>query len=155
MKKLTFAFIPVLLAGFLLPEDNCRQTKLPGIIDSDQYDGPYVLYKADKLFVKYIDSGTTKSVRQDSMALSERTNLSFTVMTDEPGKTFSVKLKPELENEKSEYNKVTKQFVVSDIEGNFRAFRRLLQANNVIDTNFNWTFGTGHLVLTGDFVDRG
>ena len=46
-------------------------------------------------------------------------------------------------------------FVVSDIEGEFKAFRQLLQGNNIIDENFNWTFGNGHLVLTGDFVDRG
>ena len=44
---------------------------------------------------------------------------------------------------------------LSDIEGNFAAFRKLLQSNRVIDSNFNWQFGNGHLVLTGDFVDRG
>jgi hypothetical protein len=77
------------------------------------------------------------------------------VLTDEDGKTFTVKLKKELENEKTEFSKVSKQFIVSDIEGNFGAFRKLLQANNVIDANYNWTFGNGHLVLTGDFVDRG
>ena len=31
----------------------------------------------------------------------------------------------------------------------------MLQNNGVIDKDFNWTFGNGHLVLTGDFVDRG
>jgi Calcineurin-like phosphoesterase len=46
-------------------------------------------------------------------------------------------------------------FVLSDIEGNFTALRKLLQANGVIDENFNWTFNKDHLVLTGDFVDRG
>ena len=30
--------------------------------------------------------------------------------------------------------------ILSDIEGNFEAFRKLLQANHVIDDNFNWTF---------------
>ena len=45
--------------------------------------------------------------------------------------------------------------ILSDIEGNFGAFRKLLQANHVIDDNFNWTFEKNHLVLIGDFVDRG
>jgi hypothetical protein len=45
--------------------------------------------------------------------------------------------------------------VLSDIEGNFSAFRKLLQANNVIDGKLNWKFGNGHLVLIGDFFDRG
>ena len=37
--------------------------------------------------------------------------------------------------------------VISDIEGNFEAFRKLLQGNGVIDENFNWTYGKDHLVL--------
>ena len=45
--------------------------------------------------------------------------------------------------------------VLSDIEGNFGALRKLLQANKVIDEDFNWKFGDGHLVLIGDFFDRG
>src|SRR5262245_51015590 len=45
--------------------------------------------------------------------------------------------------------------VISDIEGNFDGFRKLLQGNGVIDENFNWTYGKDHLVLVGDFVDRG
>src|SRR4030095_7816107 len=58
-------------------------------------------------------------------------------------------------NEEPEDNSVKKMLVLSDIEGNFTAFRQLLQGNGVIDENFNWTFGEGHLVLVGDFVDRG
>ncbi|WP_211223381.1 metallophosphoesterase [Flavobacterium soli] len=48
-----------------------------------------------------------------------------------------------------------KLIAISDIEGNFNAFSSFLINNNIIDTNYNWTFGNGHLVLTGDFVDRG
>ncbi|MEM9663774.1 MAG: metallophosphoesterase [Bacteroidota bacterium] len=44
---------------------------------------------------------------------------------------------------------------VSDIEGNFEAFVGLLHAHGVIDASFNWRFGRGHVVLLGDFVDRG
>ncbi|MEM8599927.1 MAG: metallophosphoesterase [Bacteroidota bacterium] len=44
---------------------------------------------------------------------------------------------------------------VSDIEGNFDAFVGLLQAHGVVDGAFDWTFGAGHLVLLGDFMDRG
>ena len=45
--------------------------------------------------------------------------------------------------------------ILSDIEGNFGAFRKLLQANHVIDDNFNLKFEKNDLVLIGDFVDRG
>jgi hypothetical protein len=77
------------------------------------------------------------------------------VKTDEPGKFFMVELKQQLQNEKSDYPDVSKQLILSDIEGNFGAFRKLLQGNGVVDASFNWTFGDGHLVLIGDFFDRG
>ncbi len=156
MNKLAFAFLPLSAAGFILADNISSSKKSVEAYHVSQLDGPYVSYNGDKVFVKYImnDHGK-KMVKQDSMPLSEKPNLSLNVLTDEEGKTFPVKLKKELENEKSEFSKVSKQFIVSDIEGNFGAFRKLLQANNVIDANFNWTFGKGHLVLTGDFVDRG
>jgi hypothetical protein len=120
------------------------------------YDGPYVLYKNDQVFIKTIfDDGGVKSLKVDSVNISQKGSLSLKVGTDEPGKTFLVKLKDNLQVEKNEYKKVSKQVVISDIEGNFGAFRKLLQNSGVIDKDFNWTFGNGHLVLTGDFFDRG
>jgi hypothetical protein len=44
---------------------------------------------------------------------------------------------------------------LSDIEGDYERFYRLLLSNNVIDSSYNWTFGEGHLVILGDLVDRG
>ncbi len=156
MNKLAFTFFPFLAAGFMLANDSFCTKKTAKTYHVNQLDGPYVSYNGNQVFVKYImnDHGK-KMVKQDSMPLSEKGNLSLNVLTDEEGKTFIVKLKSQLQNEKTEFSNVSKQFIVSDIEGNFGAFRKLLQGNNVIDANFNWTFGEGHLVLTGDFVDRG
>mgnify|MGYP000728033822 CR=1 FL=1 len=44
---------------------------------------------------------------------------------------------------------------ISDIESGFGAFRQFLVTHGVADLQLNWTFGKGHLVLVGDFVDRG
>ena len=44
---------------------------------------------------------------------------------------------------------------ISDIESGFGAFRDFLVAHGVADKSVTWTFGSGHLVLVGDFVDRG
>ncbi len=44
---------------------------------------------------------------------------------------------------------------ISDIEGSYKTFRDFLIKAKVIDAELNWTFGQGHLVLVGDFVDRG
>ena len=48
-----------------------------------------------------------------------------------------------------------KLIAISDIEGNFGGLYSFLLANKVIDKRCNWIFGKGHLVLNGDFVDRG
>lgn len=156
MKNLSLSFLPLMVAGFLFIFQNSNSENPMVNYHTTNVDGPYVLYKDKQIFVKYIlDDHGNKVVKQDSFQLSQKLEIVLSVLTDEPGKTFPVKLKNELENEKTEFTKVSKQFILSDIEGNFRAFRKLLQANKVIDADFNWTFGNGHLVLTGDFVDRG
>ncbi|MES1214317.1 MAG: metallophosphoesterase [Bacteroidota bacterium] len=124
--------------------------------DTMQYDGPYVFYKNDKVFTEYIlQVGVSKIVKEDSVALSQKQNIVLKVNTDEPGKFFSVRLKDKLEEEKDVTKKVSKVFACSDIEGNFAGFRKLLQGNGIIDNSLNWSFGDGHLVLIGDFFDRG
>lgn len=127
-----------------------------GNYHTTQYDGPYVMYKGNKVYVSYIlDNHGAKVPKIDSFDYNEKPGISLNVATDIAGKSFPVTLKSSLENEKTEYSKPEKMFVVSDIEGNFGAFRKLLQGNKIIDENLAWTFGKGHLVLTGDFFDRG
>lgn len=156
MKKLALFVFPLLLTGFVIPDQLLIHHSKPGRMHSVQNDGPYVLYKNNQVYAKYImDNHGSKLVRTDSMDISQKESLSILVSTDEPGKTFPVQLKKKLQVEKSEYKKVSKQIALSDIEGNFKPLRTLLQANGVIDSNFNWTFGEGHLVLIGDFFDRG
>ncbi|HSR38655.1 MAG TPA: metallophosphoesterase [Phnomibacter sp.] len=124
---------------------------------SNAIDGPYVLYRNDSMIVHYIDSseGAGPILRTLPYKASHRENVVLKIRTDEPGKFFEVKLKKKLTNEKANFSKPKVMLALSDIEGDFAAFRHLLQGNGVIDSNFNWTFGKGHLVLIGDFVDRG
>jgi len=44
---------------------------------------------------------------------------------------------------------------ISDIESAYKTLRDFLQAHRVIDSELNWSFGKGHLVLLGDMTDRG
>lgn len=119
-------------------------------------DGPYVFYRGDSILIQYIDSADGRILlRTKQLQQAQKESLQLIVHTDEPGKTFTVKLHTKLTTEKSTYNKVQKMLVMSDIEGEFAAMRKLLQGNEVIDENYKWTFGNGHLVLLGDFVDRG
>ena len=99
-------------------------------------DGPYVLYRNDSVFVKYVeDNSGVKSARTDSMPVTMKDKIILSVNTDEAGKTFNVVLKSKLTDEKSEYNGVKNMLVISDIEGNFAALRKLLQGNGVIEIN--------------------
>ena len=169
MKKSVLSIIPALFLSIILSSHKnleCSNTtlankkttnKTPVInMPDDQNDGPYVQYKNDQVLAKYIiQANGEKIVRTDSVAVSQKNSLSLKVGTDVPGEFFQVQLKQQLQDEKSEYKKVDKLFVLSDIEGNFAAFKKLLQGNGVIDSNYNWSFGKGHLVLVGDFFDRG
>ena len=156
MEKLIFAFLSLLTFKITQPV-NCGHTN--GMLQNDkaqQSDGPYVQYKGDMVYVYYImENKGKKTLKKDSIGLQQKDNLLLNVITDIPDKSFQVRLKKELQNEKSEFPGAKKLLVLSDIEGNFDALRKLLQANKVIDENFNWTFGDGQLVLVGDFFDRG
>lgn len=119
-------------------------------------DGPYVRYAKNKIYIQNIvQKGGVKSMTIDSMVYSNKKPITLRVPTDVAGQTYSVTLKSKLSDEKAESPKVSKLFVISDIEANFKALKELLINNKITDTEFNWTFGDGHLILTGDFFDRG
>jgi cytochrome oxidase Cu insertion factor (SCO1/SenC/PrrC family) len=109
-------------------------------------DGPYVL-KINDQYSAFTISGNTITEQKDAKEL-------FTT-TDQPGKYLPFSLQKQTTVPPSEYPSASKILALSDIEGNFSAFRKLLQANGVIDHNFNWIFGNGHLVFAGDMFDRG
>lgn len=68
---------------------------------------------------------------------------------------FTFSLQSDYQIPKSTYTLPNKMVVIADIEGNFNAFSSFLMTNKIIDENHNWIFDEGHLVLVGDFVDRG
>ena len=68
---------------------------------------------------------------------------------------FYVELRDSLKVEPSTYDSASEIIEISDIEGNFNALYGFLIANKVMDKNYNWIFGSGHIVFLGDFVDRG
>ena len=53
------------------------------------------------------------------------------------------------------FNNVSKVAAISDIHGQFDLFKHLLTVHKIADAQGNWTFGEGHLVVTGDIFDRG
>lgn len=112
-------------------------------------DGPYIFYSDQKIESVSVNN-KNELIREDMSG-----KFDFDVELPQPYKTFKVQFKEKLEIQEAIYPVVEKVFVVADIEGNISAFVDLLKSNHVIDEDYKWIFGNGHLVLNGDFVDRG
>ena len=63
---------------------------------------------------------------------------------------FAFKLKQDHYIEPTEHQTPSKLLVISNIEGNFHDFRKLLLQSGIIDGSYHWIFGEGHLVITGN-----
>ena len=77
------------------------------------------------------------------------------IISANSNKKFKVSILDSNKVKPSAYNTSEKIFAISDIEGDFDKFIQLLQRNNIIKNNLEWNFGKGHLVLLGDYFDRG
>ena len=151
MSKILSAMIVLLLS---LPQVFHAAT--PPVVDNStaDTDGPHVFYRGKNIIVKSIERVDTMnmiSVHQ----YNKRDQILLSCTVPQTGDKFSFSLKEKLRTEKYEYAQPSRMLVVSDIEGNFEAFKMLLRGASVINEEFQWTFGAGHLVLNGDFFDRG
>lgn len=113
-------------------------------------DGPYIIYNENGFEELSFsgDKATSRFIPKDSFERIVKTR------TDQ-NKEFEISLKNKLSIEPSVYERPSEMFILSDIEGNFEALRNLLVNNKIIDNQFNWIFGKGHLIFAGDMFDRG
>lgn len=109
-------------------------------------DGPYIIN--DTLF--------RVNSEKKLIILPKFNKDSIIVIADNKDKNeFYVSLKKEYTTPKTIYDLPKKMVVISDIEGNYNAFASFLYSNKLIDENHNWIYDDGHLILVGDFMDRG
>lgn len=121
-------------------------------------EGPYVFYEDDSTFsVNYVAGS-----RAEGYILDQKTFLSSSVVEascfftlDSSKFNFNISGAQLFDIPQVTYNDDQPILAISDIESGYKAFRDFLINSNVIDNELNWTFGQGHLVLVGDFVDRG
>jgi hypothetical protein len=120
-------------------------------------DGPYVLYHRGMVYVKSIAKNEENvQLKIDSFSVKEKTRQVLSVeVENHPDWNFKVNLRNKIEPRKAVFPSAEPMLFLSDIEGEFTAFRELLLANKVIDKHYNWTFGKGRLVIAGDLFDRG
>lgn len=71
------------------------------------------------------------------------------------GYEFSTNLRREEPIQSAEYVMPDSLIAISDIEGNFDVFAEMLLGMRVINKDLSWNYGDNHLVLVGDFFDRG
>lgn len=118
-------------------------------------EGPHVFRQGDAWLAQTIrgDGKQGFAVEEQRHALAEPFPVTVVFPLDQS--TFTVQATPHFVTPPTRHQDGRPILALSDIEGNFKAFRDFLINAKVIDAGLNWTFGDGHLVLLGDFVDRG
>jgi hypothetical protein len=118
---------------------------------SYDYDGPYVSYDGSDIIVEEVTPNGLVTNTYTSAA-----GLQLTCQLPHMGTSFSFELKSQITTEPSEYNYTPPKFLtISDFDGHIQALTMILQGEGIIDNNFEWTYGDGHLIISGDLFDRG
>lgn len=124
-----------------------------------EVDGPYLFKVKNKLReVRVVATNGTYHIEENLYPCKSKERhikqYSCEVQNDDKD-VFTFHLRNKIKSPKTVYKQPEKLLAIADIEGNFNAFYSLLVSNGVMDKEYNWTYGTGHLALVGDFVDRG
>lgn len=119
-------------------------------------DGPYIFFEdEDTLSIRYVTGSRDAGYTVERSTVPADTTQSATCYNHFDSTSFEIPIRTEFQQPSVMYEDGKKILAISDIEGNYLAFRDFLVNSGVIDEELNWTFGEGHLVLVGDFVDRG
>ena len=116
--------------------------------------GPYIIYNNDATVTKIsFDTALNMFAKhyphRDSIGV-------ITVWSHEGDYEFSFKLQEKFYTPPARYHSLPeKMLVLSDPHGDLVSLVKTLKGNKVIDENFNWIFGNGHLTMLGDVQDRG
>jgi len=119
-------------------------------------DGPYIFIEADSsLSVSYVSGSRSEGYAVDRREFAKDSGKAAVSYYAFDSTSFAFPIRVEFAQPRVIHADGNKILALSDIEGNYRALRDFLVASGVIDRELRWTFGTGHLVLVGDVVDRG
>lgn len=119
-------------------------------------EGPYIFKLNDSVVkINYIkgDSENGYGMKNKIVDVNKDTIIRCYYQLD--SSSFSFRLRRNISTPQITYKTNSQIIALSDIEGNFKTFKDFLITHKVVDNDLNWTFDNGHLVLVGDFIDRG
>lgn len=142
----------IIFGLYIGAEANLSEDRLAYKLDKE---GPHIFYKDDQLEVNYVRGDQEQGFYPHQELYPADAPFTANVHFTLEGFDFNVKVDPNIVTPPVSYQDQQPIVAISDIESGFKGFRDFLIANKVIDEQLNWTHGKGHLVLVGDFVDRG
>ncbi|WP_286235415.1 metallophosphoesterase [Thalassotalea sediminis] len=154
--SITFLILFTVLVAFGLyhgAEAHFNESRLAYTLDKE---GPHVFFEQDKLQVNYVRGSKAEGGFYADVAfypLSDEVKASAYFPLEQ--QNIPLLLNATIQTPEVHYQDDQPILAISDIEGGYKAFRDFLITHNVIDETLAWQFGKGHLVLVGDFVDRG
>ena len=132
-----------------------RYAEDPQMMNWDK-DGPYVFSGKDSsLTVNYIRGNQDDGFYLDRKNYRKDSKIKAYCYFALDSTYFDFTINNQIEIPVNTYQDGHKILAISDIESSFKTFRDFLLNTKVINKKMNWIFGNGHLVLLGDFVDRG
>ncbi|WP_309568990.1 metallophosphoesterase [Bergeyella cardium] len=117
-------------------------------------DGVYIFYNDEGAVAKQVIKKNGTPIVKTKHFKKSITGKKFQILVNDK-EHFPTRIQKQLQNQPSVYPMPEKFIAISDIEGEYNAFRTFLINNKVIDKNNQWIFGSGHLITLGDFFDRG
>lgn len=119
-------------------------------------EGPYVFYESDTIIsISYIDGSRPTGYSLNQEVHSTESAVKADCFFPLDSTSFGIDITHHFEVPEVVYADEYPVLAISDIESGFKTFRDFLISHEVINEQLDWIFGQGHLVLVGDFVDRG
>lgn len=152
---ITFIVLSFIIISFgLYHGASLRYAENPLMMNWDK-DGPYVFNKNDSILtVNYIRGNQDDGFYLDKKDYASDSKIPAYCYFPLDSTRFEFMISNNIEIPQNTYNDNSRILAISDIESGYRTFRDFLINNKVVDQKLNWTFGNGHLVLLGDFMDR-
>ncbi len=143
--------LSVLVAGALLVLGRPVPPPVDLTIQADTLDdGPHVYWRdARNAVVFHLCDGTVETSEVDVSDTLRFTGLCADSATQYRIPAQAPAVAP------ADYDGAPRILALSDIHGEYDAFVDILQRAGIIDRQLRWTWGNGHVVITGDVFDRG